>query len=51
MVHNKRFTAIIEEFTKTTFIMVIVSNPAIQEEAVHLNVRAIRSHFEDIIST
>ncbi len=51
VVKNKRFTAIIEEFTKTTFIMVIVSNPTIEEEAIHLNVRAIRSHFEEIIST
>lgn len=51
VVKNKRFTAIIEEFTKTTFIMVIVSNPAVEEEAVHLNVKAIRSHFEEIIST
>lgn len=49
VVRNQKFTAFIDEFTTSTYIMVIVSDPDIEQEAIALNIKATREHFESIV--
>jgi Ras-related GTP-binding protein A/B len=46
---NSRFTAYIDAFTANTYIMVIVSNPAVSVAATILNIENARDHFEKFI--
>lgn len=45
-VRNSRFSAFIDAFTANTYIMVIVSNPAVHTAATLLNIQNARNHFE-----
>lgn len=49
VVRNQKFTAFIDEFTTSTYIMVIVSDPDIEQEAIALNIRATKDYFETIV--
>ena len=49
VVRNQKFTAFIDEFTSSTYIMVIVSDPDIEQEAIALNIKATRGYFESIV--
>jgi len=48
-VKNKNFTAFMELFTPNTFIMIIITNPKIQSEAVKLNIQVARPHFDKLV--
>lgn len=48
-VQNSRFAAYIDAFTANTYIMVIVSNPAVHTAATLLNIQNARDHFEKFI--
>lgn len=48
-VRNSRFCAFIDAFTANTYIMVIVSNPAVHTAATILNIQNAREHFEKFI--
>jgi hypothetical protein len=49
-VRNSRFSAFIDAFTANTYIMVIVSNPAVHTAATPvLNIQNARDHFEKFI--
>jgi Ras-related GTP-binding protein A/B len=48
-VRNSRFAAYIDAFTANTYIMVIVSNPAVHTAATILNIQNAREHFEKFI--
>jgi Ras-related GTP-binding protein A/B len=48
-VRNSRFAAYIDAFTANTYIMVIVSNPAVRTAATILNIQNARDHFEKFI--
>ena len=48
-VRNSRFAAYIDAFTTNTYIMVIVSNPAVQTQATILNIQNARNLFEKFI--
>jgi len=48
-VRNINFAAFIDLFTFNTYIMVIMSDPAIKSAATHLNIQAGRSHFAEFI--
>jgi len=48
-VQNSAFTAFIDVFTSNTYVMVIMSNPAIQPAVTLLNIQAVRQHFEKIV--
>lgn len=50
VVKNQKFTAFIDEFTSSTYIMVIVSDPDIEQEAIALNIKATKDYFEGIVS-
>jgi Ras-related GTP-binding protein A/B len=49
VVRNQKFTAFIDEFTSSTYIMVIVSDPDIEQEAIALNIKATKDYFETIV--
>jgi Ras-related GTP-binding protein A/B len=49
MVQNSLFTSFFNLFTSNTCIMVIVSDPKVQPEAIQLNVEAARGHFDSLI--
>lgn len=49
VVKNQKFTAFIDEFTTSTYIMVIVSDPDIEQEAIALNIKATKDYFESIV--
>jgi len=49
VVKNQKFTAFINEFTTSTYIMVIVSDPDIEQEAIALNIKATKEYFESIV--
>lgn len=48
-VRNSRFAAFIDAFTANTYIMVIVSNPAVHTQATILNIQNARNLFEKFI--
>jgi len=48
---DQKFTAFVEEFTTSTYIMVIVSDKDVESEAVNLNIKASRKCFESIVSS
>jgi Ras-related GTP-binding protein A/B len=50
-VKNKRFSAFIDEFTSSTYIMIVMSDPKIQSAATYLNLQAARSHFEKFVKS
>ena len=49
LVKNSVFTAFVEEFTKSTYIMVIVSDKDIENEAIALNIKSTKEYFETIV--
>ncbi len=49
IVQNSLFTSFFNLFTSNTCIMVIVSDPQIQPDAIQLNVAAARAHFDTLI--
>ena len=51
IVRNERFTAFIDEFTSSTYIMIIVSGPDIEEKLIQTNIKSARDYFESIIKS
>lgn len=50
-IHDKTFETFIFEFTKTTYIMLVVSDPQIKTAIILMNIRNVRSHFESLLSS
>ena len=48
-VRNSRFRAFIDVFTANTYVMVIVSNPAVRTQVTEWNIQHARTHFEQFI--
>lgn len=48
---NSSFTAFVEEFTKSTYIMVIVSDPDVETEAISLNIKVSRDYFDSLVTS
>ena len=48
-VGNSGFSAVIEAFTATTYIMVVTSKPSVYTAAVRLNINVARVHFERLL--
>ena len=51
VVKNEKFTSFIDEFTSSTYIMVICSDPDIEQEAIAMNIKASRDYFESIMQS
>lgn len=48
-VRNSRFSAYIDAFTANTYIMIVISNPAVHSAATIRNIQNARNHFEKFI--
>jgi len=48
-VRTSQFTAVIDSFTKDSYVMVIMSDPDIEPAATHININSGRKHFEKLI--
>ena len=48
-VRNSNFTALIEEFTTNTFIMVITSDDTVQPAVIRNNIKEAQKHFDQYI--
>lgn len=44
------FTAFVEEFTNSTYIMVIVSDPDVEAEAISLNIKLSKGYFDGLVT-
>jgi Ras-related GTP-binding protein A/B len=51
VVRNSKFTSFIDEFTSSTYIMVIASGADIEQEAIAMNIRASKDYFESIVQS
>ena len=51
VVKNEKFTSFIDEFTSSTYIMVICSDPDIEQEVIAMNIKASRDYFESIMQS
>jgi len=47
-VRNSKFSAFIDEFTANTYVMVVLSDSKIPSEAIQINIRNARKHFEKL---
>ena len=50
VVSNNKFTAFIGPFTKTTYILAVISNPKIEIDAVTINLNASKQKFHDLLN-
>ena len=50
-VRNGQFRAIIAEFTKSTYILLIISDQDVEDEVIVLNIAAAKPHFEALLSS
>jgi len=48
---DQNFTAFVEEFTSSTYIMVIVSEKEVESEAINLNIKASKDFFDKIVQS
>jgi len=48
-VRTSKFTAFIESFTSSTYVMVIMSDPDIEPAATQINIHSGRTHFDKVI--
>ena len=51
VVKNQKFSAFVENFTSSTYIMIVVSDPKIEQEAITMNIKLTRDYFEDLIKS
>jgi hypothetical protein len=51
VIKTKNFTTYLEEFTKSTYIMIIVSDKSVNLELLSLNISLSKKAFEGIINS
>ena len=51
IVRNEKFISFIDEFTSSTYIMVICSDPEIEQEAIAMNIKASKDYFESLMQS
>ena len=51
VVKNQKFSAFVENFTSSTYIMIVVSDPKIEQEAISMNIKLTRDYFEELIKS
>jgi Ras-related GTP-binding protein A/B len=49
VVKNSKFTAYLDEFTNSSYIMVILGQTDVELEAVRLNIKCCKDHFEELL--
>ncbi|KAJ5069572.1 ras-related gtp-binding a [Anaeramoeba ignava] len=48
-IRNRFFTAFVDSFTANSYILVIISDPQIENAAISLNIQVARNHFENLV--
>ena len=48
VVQNSAFTAFVDVFTNTTYVMVIMSDPNVETAAVQLNITSAKGYFKGL---
>jgi Ras-related GTP-binding protein A/B len=51
VVKNQKFSAYVEGFTSSTYIMIVVSDPNVEQEAISMNIKATKDHFESLVKS
>jgi Ras-related GTP-binding protein A/B len=51
VVKNQKFCAYVEGFTSSTYIMIVISDPNVEQEAIVMNIKATRDHFESLVKS
>ena len=51
VVKNQKFSAYVEGFTTSTYIMIVVSDQAVEQEAISMNIKATRDYFESLVKS
>ena len=51
VVKNQKFSAYVEGFTSSTYIMIVVSDTNVEQEAISMNIKATRDHFESLVKS
>jgi hypothetical protein len=51
VIKTKTFTSYLEEFTKSTYIMIILNDTSVNKELIRLNIDLSKKHFESIINS
>ena len=51
VVKNQKFSAYVEGFTSSTYIMIVVSDPSVEQEAITMNIKATRDYFESLVKS
>ena len=51
MVKNSKFRAYLIDFTRSTYLMVIISNQDVEETALKMNIDALKPYYDKIVSS
>ena len=51
VVKNQKFSAYVEGFTTSTYIMIVVSDHTVEQEAISMNIKATRDYFESLVKS
>jgi len=51
VVKNQKFSAYVEGFTTSTYIMIVVSDQTVEQEAISMNIKATRDYFETLVKS
>ena len=49
VVKNQKFSAFVEGFTTSTYIMIVVSDQSVEQELIAMNIKASRDYFESLV--
>ena len=51
VVKNQKFSAYVEGFTTSTYIMIVVSDKSVEQELIAMNIKASRDYFESLVKS
>ena len=51
VVKNQKFSAYVEGFTASTYIMIVVSDQTVEQEVIAMNIKASREYFESLVKS
>lgn len=51
VVKNQKFSAYVEGFTTSTYIMIVVSDKNVEQEVIAMNIKASREYFESLVKS
>jgi Ras-related GTP-binding protein A/B len=51
VVKNQKFSAYVEGFTTSTYVMIVVSDKSVEQEVIAMNIKASREYFESLVKS